>query len=162
MVWKQVPKFDSTDELIALAQDKSSAGRENLVATMADLFLEEGEVLSDKERAIMTDILRTLIREVEMTVRKELAGRLATSGSIPGELLTELANDEIEVAHPILVRSEVLKNAELIEIIRHRTMEHRLAIAMRESIETEVTDALVEKGEESVIEKLLDAGQVIV
>ncbi len=156
MVWKQVPKIDSTDDLIALAQDKSSEGREALVATMADLFLEEGEVLSEKERAIMTDILRALILDVELTVRKQLAERLSTAGNVPNTLLTELANDEIEVAHPILLRSEVLKNAELIEIIRHRTMEHRLTIAMRESVAPEVTDALVEQGEGQVIERLLE------
>ncbi len=155
-MWKHVPKIDSTEDLIALAQDKSSAGRENLVATVTDLFLEQGSVLSERERAIMTDILKTLIREVEMTVRKELAERLSASESVPGSLLTELANDSIEVAHPILVRSEVLKNAELIEIIRHRTMEHRLAIAMRRSVQSDVADALVESGDDPVIERLLD------
>lgn len=155
-MWKHVPKFDSTEDLIALAQDKSSAGRESLVATVADLFLEQGEVLSARERAIMTDILRTLIREVEMTVRKELAERLSASETVPGSLLHDLANDAIEVAHPILVRSEVLQNAELIEVIRHRTMEHRLAIAMRKSVESEVADALVESGEVEVMERLLE------
>lgn len=155
-MWKHVPKFDSTEELIALAQDKSSAGRESLVATVADLFMEQGEVLSERERAIMTDILRTLIREVEMTVRKELAERLSASETVPGSLLNELANDTIEVAHPILVRSEVLQNAELIEVIRHRTMEHRLAIAMRKSVESDVADALVESGEVEVMERLLE------
>jgi len=155
-VWKHVPKIDSTEDLIALAQDKSSEGRENLVATVADLFLEQGSVLSERERAIMTDILKTLIREVEMTVRKELAERLSASETVPGSLLTELANDSIEVAHPILVRSEVLQNAELIEIIRHRTMEHRLAIAMRRSVQSDVADALVESGDDPVIERLLD------
>lgn len=155
-MWKHVPKIDSTEDLIALAQDKSSEGRENLVATVADLFLEQGSVLSERERAIMTDILKTLIREVEMTVRKELAERLSASETVPGSLLTELANDSIEVAHPILVRSEVLQNAELIEIIRHRTMEHRLAIAMRRSVQSDVADALVESGDDPVIERLLD------
>ncbi len=155
-MWKHVPKIGSTEELIALAQDKSSAGRKNLVATVSDLFLEQGGVLSERERAIMTDILRTLIREVEMTVRKELSERLSTSKTVPGSLLTELANDSIEVAHPILLRSEVLKNAELIEVIRHRTMEHRLAIAMRKSVQSEVADALVESGDDPVIERLLE------
>lgn len=156
MVWKQVPKFDSADELIALAQDKSSAGRENLIATVTDLFLEQGSVLTERERTIMGDILHTLIRDVEMAVRKTLAERLSAADAVPRDLVTELANDDIEVAHPILVKSAVLQNAELIEIIRHRTMEHRLAVAMRRTVSADVADALVETGEDAVVERLLE------
>ena len=69
----------------------------------------------------MTDILRRLIRDVEVTVRKALAGRLAGEASAPPDLIKPLANDEIEVAHSILLKSEVLQDIELIEIIEHRS-----------------------------------------
>jgi uncharacterized protein (DUF2336 family) len=59
------------------------------------------------------------------------------------------------VAHPILVKSEVLKDPELIEIVQHRTMEHQVAIAIRPKISEQVSDALVETGNEEVVTTLL-------
>ena len=54
------------------------------------------------------------------------------------------------------MRSEVLRDEELIEIIRHRTLEHQLAIAMRASVSPKVSDALVDTGSERVVETLLE------
>lgn len=144
------------DELLALARDKSVDGRARLVQTVGDLFFETDADLSDRERALMTEILRQLIHEVEMSVRKQLADKLADNPKAPTELITTLANDEIEVAYPVLLKSSVLQDIELIEIIRHRTMRHQLAIAMREAVSEDVSNALVETGNEDVIKKLLE------
>jgi uncharacterized protein (DUF2336 family) len=59
------------------------------------------------------------------------------------------------VALPVLQRSAVLQDHDLIEIIRHRTMEHRLAISMRASVSELVSDALVETDEPEVSKALL-------
>lgn len=69
--------------------------------------------------------------------------------------MTALANDEIEVAHPILVGSDALEDTELIEIIENCTMRHRNAIAMRHIVTTHVSDALVDSGDVNVIETLI-------
>ena len=57
---------------------------------------------------------------------------------------------------PILTGSKLLQDPELIEIVQLRTMQHRLAIAARESVSEDVSDALVESGEASVVGKLLE------
>lgn len=44
----------------------------------------------------MNDILRTLIRDVERSVRQALAGNLAASGHVPDALLEALINDDIK------------------------------------------------------------------
>ena len=116
-------------DLLELARDKSIEGRTRMVAIVGDLFFDTQTVLTDRERGLMTDILRQLIHDVEMSVRKLLAQRLATEPFAPRELVVSLANDDYEVAHPILVESVVLQDIELIEIIRHRSLEHQLAIA---------------------------------
>lgn len=141
--------------LLDLARDKSDTGRTRLVQIVGDLFFDEGGVLSDRERALMTDILRRLIRDVEITVRKALAERLAGEASAPPDLIKALANDEIEVAHSILLKSEVLQDIELIEIIEHRTQEHQLVIAMRSTVSEAVSDALVGTGDAAVIQTLI-------
>jgi uncharacterized protein (DUF2336 family) len=142
--------------LFELARDKTLAGRQMLVTTIGDLFFDQNEVLSDRERALMTEILRQLIHDVEISVRRALADRLADQKTAPRDLVRALANDTIEVAHPLLVNSEVLLDLELIEIIRNRTLEHQLAIAIRKSLSEEVAEALVGTDNADVIKTLLE------
>ncbi len=143
-------------ELLDLARNKSVDGRTRLVQIVGDLFFEDNRVLSERERDLMTEILRKLIFDVEMSVRKALADRLADEADAPAELVATLANDEIEVAHKILLKSEVLQDIELIEVVQHRTLEHQLAIAMRKSVSEVVSDALVETGNTKVITTLIE------
>ena len=116
-------------------------------------------MLSERERALMSDILGKLIGQFEQAVRKELAMRLADSAAVPSDLVVLLANDEIEVARPILLHSMVLSDEELIEIIHRRTMEHQLAIAMRRSLSARVSAALAETENVDVVKALLENDQ---
>lgn len=143
-------------ELLDLARDKSVNGRTRLVQVVGDLFFEEKSVTNDRERALMTQILQQLIHDVEQSVRKALADRLAVETDAPSELVRILANDEIDVAHKILHSSMVLQDLELIEIIQHRTFEHQLTIAMRNDVSEAVSDALVETGNSKVIQTLIE------
>jgi uncharacterized protein (DUF2336 family) len=145
-----------TKHLFDLARDKTVAGRQALSATVTDLFFSRGNALTDRERALMTEILRQLINDVEISVRRALAEKLAHQTDAPRDLILALANDEITVAHVILQHSVVLRDEELIEIIHHRTLEHQLAIAVRKSVSEQVCDALVETGHVDVIRTLLE------
>jgi uncharacterized protein (DUF2336 family) len=144
------------DALLRLAHDRSAAARRDLVEIISDLFFDQDRILSERERATMSDILRQLIHDVEISVRKHLAIRLSDEPQAPSELVYALANDNAEIAHPILMRSDVLKDTQLIEIIRNRDLEHQLSVAMRDSVSETVSGALVETSEVSVIERLLD------
>ena len=142
------------NDLLELARDNSIPSRNQLVERLGDLYCE-GSQASSAERDLMAEILRDLVRDVEKTVRSKLAHRLAADPNVPAELVSILANDEIEVAHPILVQSHVLGDEELVEIIHHRTIGHHRSIAERDAVSEEVSDALVETGEASVIEILI-------
>lgn len=142
--------------LLDLAFDKSMESRRALTATIGDLFDQQDEVLSERERALMTDILRKLIHDCEKAVRRDLSERLSDATNPPHELIVSLANDEIEVAEPILKQSKMLRDAELIGVIRHRTRQHQLAIAMRRSLSEYVSDVLVATGNTDVIKVLLE------
>ena len=142
--------------LLDLALDRSIEGRRALTNSIGDLFSEDGTSLTDRERALMGDILRKLIRDCEMAVRRDLSERLAKADNPPRDLILALANDEFAVAQPILMQSQVLRDIELIQIIRHRTIQHQLAIAMRRSLSEYVSDALVETGNVDVIKTLLE------
>jgi uncharacterized protein (DUF2336 family) len=142
--------------LLKLARDKSIEGRKQLVAVVSDLFFATDTVITARERALITDILQKLIDDVAVPVRRALSERLAEEATAPHEVIVALANDEIEVAAPILLKSEALLDVELIEIIRHRSLEHQLAIAMRRSVSEPVAEALVETGSVDVIKTLLE------
>lgn len=141
--------------LFELARHKSETERSRLAETVSDLFAERNENLSDRERSLMFDILHRIIHDVEQSVRKTLSERLAAVPDVPRELIRVLANSEIDVAYPILVMSEALCDEDLIEVIRHRTLEHQLAITQRNSVSEVVSDVLVGTGNETVICSLL-------
>jgi uncharacterized protein (DUF2336 family) len=149
------PNVDS-DTLLTLAREKSQAGRNSLFGTVQELFVKNDGNLTDRERALMGEILRQLIHEVELSVRKDVAKRLADRDDAPRELVLALADDDIEVAHPLLLKNTVLHDVDLIEIIKHRTQSHQLAVSMRKNISEGVSDALVGTGDTGVITSLLE------
>ena len=150
------PEDVTSEQLLALAREKSTSSRAELASIITDLFSDQGTVLSERERDLMSNILRRVFQEVEVAVRKEVADRLAAQENVPSDLITLLANDTIEVAYPILSRSPVIRDEELIEVIRHRTQEHQLAVAIRSQVSEVVSEALVEGDDPGVIETLLD------
>ena len=146
----------NAEQLIRLAREKSDQARALLFEAMGDVFLERNTVLSLQERALITDILEKLIREVSRDIRRKLAVRLAEAPGTPRELAVLLANDEIDIASPILMKSRVLEDVDLLEIVRTRSTQHLLAIAMRRDLSTAVADALVDSGEKDVVRALLE------
>ncbi len=148
--------------LVNLTRNKSQSGRSVLLTVLHDLYCDDDQLLTEQDRAIMADIMQELVHEVEMSVRRSLAEQLAKRTDAPHALVIKLANDEIEVAYPILIESRILHDVELIEIVQHRTMDHQLAIAIRPQISEQVSDALVESENEEVIRILLsnDSAQI--
>ena len=143
-------------QLLALAHNKSVESRRTLLNNISDLFLAKDGRLSERERVLMAGIVSQLIHDVEMSVRRELAERLANEPNAPRELVVTLANDAIEIAHPILHQSGILNDTDLIDIVKHRTQEHRLAVATRTQLSPEVSQALVDTGDKDVVEALIN------
>jgi len=147
-------QFDA-DFLMSLARKKSSESRSELTNIIIDLFDNQSSVLSERQRAQMYGILQSIINDIEVSVRQAVAGRLALMDDVPRNLVSKLANDDISVAFPILSKSGLLRDAELIEVIKLRTEEHMLAITMRKSVSEQVSEAIVETEREPVIISLL-------
>lgn len=145
----------NSEQLLELAQDNSLVGRRLLVDSVTSLPLMEKGALSDRERELVYDILDRVLHELEMSVRKTVAIRLAEVPDVPRELIQRLANDKIEIARPVLALSPVLLEDDLISIIREKAEEHRMAIAIRQELSHRVSSALVNAGEHKVIEALL-------
>lgn len=152
------PISDEVKGLMALAQRRGQTDRGELFEKVADLFEERNATLNREERNLMNDIMHSLIHKVEMSVRVKLAERLAATADSPNDLISLLANDDIEVAHPILTSSDILTNKDLVGVIQHRTLQHQLAVAMRKNLSEEVSKALVDTGNQHVIVTLISNG----
>lgn len=141
--------------LVRLARDRSDAGRRAFADAISDVFLTNDGDLSNQEQTLMFDILHRIVRDIEVSMRREISRQLSDQAEIPHELATVLANDEVEVAYPILSHSKVLLDEDLVEIARNRTAEHQVAIAQRKDLSEAVSDVLVETGNENVVCALL-------
>ena len=156
MTGETVPEGVAPAEvLLSLARSRSIERRGQLALALTDLFRDGSAVLTDRERATMYDILRRLVHEVEVSVRRSIADHLANDPGAPRGLIQDLANDQLEVAWPVLLNSTALEDIDLIEIVQQRSLEHKLAVTQRGSVSEAVADALVKSGEESVIVGLL-------
>lgn len=147
-------EYHHLQNLVDLAKEPSSERRRQLLREVTDLFLESPEDLSTAEVDQFSEIMGRVAFDLEMAVRRELAERLAGEGAAPSDLVSRLANDEIAVAGPILERSGVLRNADLLAIVKGRGQAHLLAVSKRQTVSEEVSDALVERGDDTVLESL--------
>lgn len=150
------PSAEAMFGMLALAREKTAEGDRKLVEELGGVMCGPLGVV---ERDLAARILCELLGDVEMAVRRRLAERIAAAGAGTADLCAWLGNDEIEVARPILMRSKIIRDDQLVTIVRERTREHRIAIAMREQVGPELSAALAERGEPEVLVALVANAQ---
>ena len=128
---------------------------DDIFLSVTKLFEHRNASFSPRERAMAADILRRLSKDVEMSIRISLAERLAEDPDAPHELIFLLADDRIEVARPILARSPVLDDQDLLHIVTTGSTDHQILVAGRPAIGEFVTAALARAESEVVILALL-------
>src|SRR5450432_1400472 len=98
------------------------------------------------------EIIERLEQEIETSARAQLAKRLARADNAPVGIINKLASDDlIEVAGPVLQHSERPDARALIANASSKSQQHLLAIARRKSICEDVTDVLVTRGNQEVL-----------
>lgn len=145
------------DELESSTAVSSIARRAATLRRVADLFLSGASLYNEDEIKLFDDVLLRLCDDIETVARAALAARLADISHAPPKLISRLAADSaIEVAGPILSKSERLKDETLVEIAQTRGPAHMVAIAQRETLAEAVTDALIERGYDDAVLKILE------
>jgi len=96
----------------------------------------------------------TLVVEAERDIRQRLAERLADAAWAPSALINILALDEIEIARPIIARSPVLQDHDLIRLLVQATLEHQIEVARRPRLDASVVEAILARGEPAVLTAL--------
>jgi hypothetical protein len=145
------------DELEDAVASGSSAMRVSTLRRVTDLFLHDGERLSEDQVRVFDDVLCHLVARVETRVKAELSGRLASLEYAPAGVIERLAcDDEIAVAGTVLTNSAGLATSTLVEIAKTKGQDHLFAISGRKDLPEAVTDVIVDRGESRVIRKLAD------
>jgi uncharacterized protein (DUF2336 family) len=112
-------------------------------------------VFGEEQIRIFGDVITRLAEEIEKAARVELSRRLAHSSNAPPGVVHMLAfDDAIEVAGPVLQFSPRLEVKSLVDNIRSKGQPHLLAIARRASVPVEVTDELVTRGNQEVVQSV--------
>jgi hypothetical protein len=126
--------------------DANILERDQLFRNMAQLYSYVSDRCDDEQVSQYDEVLCQLAELVEVEARVHVAKLLAPLERAPGNVVSRLANDAIEVAQPLLEFSNVLNDDDLIDIIAHQSEAHRVAIAGRPNVAERVGEAIAEHG----------------
>ncbi len=131
----------------------ASSSENQKVSTMTrvtDMFVDRADDYNDEQISVFDVVLGRLAAGVGRHGRMVLSERLADLNKAPHGVVRQLALDEIGVARPVLTRSCVLNDHDLIAVASTRGRDHMLAITERPDLTEPVTDYLVVKGDQVI------------
>ena len=141
--------------LVELAKEKSSDRRRTLLREVTDLFFDETPEANTPVQQEFDDVLSALAERTAISARKELAERFSDSPLAPRGLILQLAKDAIEVAAPILTKSKVLTDEDLLSLASTASTSQLRAISKREIVPEQVSTTIVNLGSDDVIADLI-------
>src|ERR1700759_787819 len=140
------------DELQNTLAHGTVARRVETLRRVTDLFINGAVDYSDEQVELFDDVFQCLMHHIETSAKALLSNRLAPVDRAPPLTIRALAFDDlIEVAAPVLSKSERLDDDALIETARNKSQAHLMAISTRKVLSGAVTDVLVLRGNDEVI-----------
>lgn len=107
---------------------------------------------NDDEVWMFGDVIGLLASEIEASARAQLSSRLAPCSNAPSNIIDRLAcDDSIDVARPVLQHSDRISEETLLKVARTKSQHHLLAISERNTLQENVTDALLARGDRAVV-----------
>ncbi|MBS0528993.1 MAG: DUF2336 domain-containing protein [Proteobacteria bacterium] len=145
------------DELQTALAHGTVARRVETLRRVTDLFLNDTLDYSDEQITVFDDVFNCLIHQMEASAKSLLSKRLAPVAKAPPQIIHTLAFDDlIEVAAPVLSQSQRLGDDALVENARSKSQAHLLAISTRKVLSGAVTDVLVERGNDEVVQSTVN------
>jgi uncharacterized protein (DUF2336 family) len=140
------------DELEASISQRNIGSRAEILRQITDLFVAGSGYFDSEQMALFDDVMSRLVNEIEHSARVAFGETISTIANSPPKVTRTLAlDDSIDVAGPVLRRSECLDDETLIAGARTKGQDHLLAISQRKRLSEDVTDVLVERGDQKVI-----------
>jgi uncharacterized protein (DUF2336 family) len=145
------------DELQSTLAHGTVARRVETLRRVTDLFINGAVDYSDEQVGLFDDVFQCLIDHIETSAKMLLANRLAPIDTAPPLTIRALAFDDvIEVAGPVLSQSARLDDKTLIENARSKSQAHLMAISTRKTLSGAVTDVLVQRGNNEVVQSTVN------
>ena len=129
---------------LAWAQNAPAAARAEGAGALARAWLYSDLSPEDRREAIVA--LTSLLDDSAIAVRRALSDVLAAHPQAPRHIVSMLAADHSDVALPVLARSPLLSDAELIDCATIGDILCQCAVASRQGLSAGVSAALAEIG----------------
>src|SRR5579864_2263776 len=136
------------------AMDDPSWVRRAMLVEQLAMRYRIGE-FSPAQRCAAEDAFRVILYDGEPLVRCVLADSLKHLTDIPRDIVRKLAQDEAQVARPILQHSLALSDDDLIRAARDGGRSHCLAITERSSVSPRVAEVLFGLRDPIILRRLL-------
>ncbi len=132
------------------------AQRVRMLRSVTELFFTQADRLGDDHMQVFDEVIIRLAQEIDRLARIELSRKLSIAEKAPRKTVRSLALDaDAEVATPILERSTLVSQDDMMIVITERGPDHLLALARRGDLNPSVTDALIQRGDGRVHAALL-------
>src|SRR3979490_1719458 len=146
-------------ELDSVLSRAPAAWRGPALRRLTDLFVVDAASYTEDQVAVFDDVISRLIEKIDRRMLIELSNRLAQVKNAPVNVVGTLARHaDMQIAGPLLEKSEVLTDADLLEIAAKDRRDPTLltVIAARPQLNEAVTDVLIRRGTPGIARKLLD------
>ena len=141
-----------TADLLSLARNREPQARERLLEAVLSLCGSATEAAGQPGvQPVLSSVLQQLANGAGHDMRLRLGRRIASASWAPPDTIWTLANDDIEIADPIIAESPVLQDDQLIGLVSAGSIDHQIAVARRDGISSDVVRAILERDEPVVL-----------
>lgn len=145
--------IDQLDTALARAP---AAQHVTILREFTALFLRGAASCSERQLEIFNSVMVRLMKNTDRASLLDISRQLATIGNAPASVIGQLSrNDDITIAGPVLEKSTVLTDENLIDVAKVKSQDHLSAIAARAQVNEPVTDILVQRGNADVAQRVL-------
>ena len=139
------------DEIVRHGDPKRRA---EAARRITELYLQGAAKFRPDHVDLFDGVLIDLVPHTEAASRADLAERLSILANAPRRLVGQLAReDEILIAGPLLRRSPVIDEGDLIDIARMKGQGHLLAMSERSTLSADLTDVIVRRGDREAVRR---------
>ena len=144
-------------ELEGAVESRSLERWAEILRQITTLFLANAHRLNQAQIAVFDDVFVRLMERVDAQALALLGNSLSGINAAPPNTVRQLAfHDDVLVAGAVLRRSGQVLDRDLVEISSVRGERHLLEICGRQTVNAPLSDKLVERGETSVLGKLVE------
>lgn len=135
---------DLIGELEVVLNDGSAERRVRTLQRLSELLVSSSQRLSASQIGVFDEVLLRLLDCVGVRALAELSVALAEFAAPPEQTVRQLARHQNPaVASPLLSKSPILVDSELVQIAKNRSQQHLVAIAGRENLSAALTDVIL-------------------